>query len=144
MNAAALYPWLKALHVVAAMTFVGGVLAGLLALQPLLSNGVSSLEESGAIRSLRTWHREVTTPAMLTVWVLGMVLALQGGWFTSFWLQAKLALVFVLSAIHGVQSGVLRRLAGGSALRMQGLKFSRWLTIVLAAGIAVLVIVKPF
>jgi uncharacterized membrane protein len=144
MNAAALYPWLKALHVAAAITFVGGVLAALVTLRPLLGDGTSSLEESGTVRSLRAWHREVTTPAMLIVWALGIVLALQGGWFTSLWLQAKLALVMVLSAIHGVQSGALRRLAGGSALRMQGLWFSGRLTIVLVAGIAILVIIKPF
>jgi hypothetical protein len=49
----------------------------------------------------------------------------------------------VLSALHGVQSGALRRLAGGAALPMQGLQFSARLTIVLVAGIAILAIVKP-
>jgi len=77
------------------------------------------------------------------VWALGIVLALQGGWFASLWLQAKLAFVVVLSAVHGVQSGALRRLAGGSALPVQGLRFSGRLTIVLTAGIAILAIVKP-
>jgi len=144
MNAVALYPWLKALHVAAAITFVGGVLASMVILRPVLGDGTSSLKESGIVRSLHDWHRGVTTPAMLMVWALGIVVALQGGWFTSLWLQAKLALVVVLSAVHGVQSGALRRLAGGSALRMHGLRFSGRLTIVLVAGIAVLAIIKPF
>ena len=56
----------------------------------------------------------------------------------------ELALLLVLSAIHGVQSGALRRLAGGSALRMQGLWSSGWLTIVVVASIAILLIIKPF
>lgn len=144
MNAAALYPWLKALHVAAAITFAGGVLAAVVTLRPLPGDGKSSLEKSGAVQTLRAWHREVTTPAMLIVWALGIVLAQQGGWFTSPWLQAKLALVVVLSALHGVQSGALRRLAGGSALPMPGMRFSGQLTIVLVAGIAILAIVKPF
>jgi uncharacterized membrane protein len=141
MNAAAVYPWLKALHVAAAITFVGGVLATSVILRTKPGDNASGREESGTVRSLRAWHREVTTPAMLIVWALGIVLALQGGWFASLWLQAKLALVVVLSAVHGVQSGALRRLAGGSALPMQ--EFSGWLTIVLVAGIAILAIVKP-
>ena len=143
MNAAAVYPWLKALHVAAAIAFVGGVLATAVILRPKLGDNASWREESGTVRSLRAWHREVTTPAMLIVWALGIVLALQGGWFASLWLQAKLALVVVLSAVHGVQSGALRRLAGGSALAMQGLQFSGRLTIVLVAGIAILAIIKP-
>jgi uncharacterized membrane protein len=143
MNAAAVYPWLKALHVAAAITFVGGVLATAVILRPKLGDNASGREESGTVRSLRAWHREVTTPAMLIVWALGIVLALQGGWFASLWLQAKLALVVLLSAVHGVQSGALRRLAGGSALPMQGLQFSGRLTIVLVAGIAILAIIKP-
>jgi uncharacterized membrane protein len=144
MNAAALYPWLKAVHVAAAITFVGGVLAASVTLRPLPGSDESALKESGTVRSLRGWHRNVTTPAMLIVWVLGIVLAQQGGWFTSLWLEFKLALVVVLSAIHGVQSGVLRRLADGSALPRQGLRFSGMLTIVLVAGIAILAIIKPF
>jgi protoporphyrinogen IX oxidase len=144
VNAAALYPWLKALHVAAAITFVAGVLAALVTLRPLLGDNTTSQEESGTVRSLRAWHREVTTPAMLIVWAFGIVLALQGGWFTALWLQAKLALVVVLSAIHGVQSGALRRLAGGSALRLPGLRSSARLTIVLVAGIVILAIIKPF
>jgi len=125
------------------ITFVGGVLASTVTLQSLLGGGTSALKESGTVRSLHDWHREVTTPAMLMVWALGIVLAQQGGWFTLPWLQAKLALVVVLSAIHGVQLGAMRRLAGGLALRMQGLRFSGRLMIVLVAGIAMLAIIKP-
>jgi len=144
MNATVLYPWFKALHVAAAITFVGGVLAASVMLRPLLSDGTASPEKSGTVRNLRAWHQGMTTPAMLIAWALGIVLALQGGWFNSVWLQVKLALVAALSAIHGVQSGALRRLEGGSALQMQGLRFSGRLIIMLVAGIAILVVIKPF
>jgi len=55
--------------------------------------------------------------AILLVWALGLTLALQGHWFRSVWLPAKLVIVLALSAWHGVQSGVLRRLAGGASTR---------------------------
>lgn len=146
MNAAALYPWLKAMHVAAAITFVGGVLAAAVVLQAVVpqnwrSNDTCSLW--GTVKSLRAWHRAVTTPAMLMVWAFGIILALQAGWFASVWLQAKFVLVVVLSAVHGVQSGALRRLEDGSTVHLPALRFSGALTITLVAGIAVLAIVKP-
>lgn len=143
MSPAALYPWLKALHVAAAITFVGGVLATSVILESLSGCEASLPEQLRAVRNLRAWHRKATTPAMLIVWGLGLALALQGGWFSFLWLQAKLALVVVLSAVHGVQSGALRRLAGGSVLRSRGPRFVGPLTIGLAVGIAILVVTKP-
>ena len=142
MNAAALYPWLKALHVAAAITFAGGVLAAAVMLRPSPGDRKSPLQ-SGTVGSLRTWQRNVTTPAMAIVWALGIVLALHGGSFASLWLQGKLALVVVLSALHGIQSGALRRLESGAAVGMPGLRLSGALTIMLVAGIAVLVIARP-
>jgi uncharacterized membrane protein len=141
MNPAALYLWLKALHVAAAITFVAGVIAASVLLTSLAG---SNSERPRAVLSLRAWQQNVTTPAMLMVWGLGLVLALRGGWLSSLWLQAKLALVAALSVIHGMQSGALRRLAGGSVLRSCGLRFFGPLTIGLTVGIALLVIVKPF
>ncbi|KAA0121974.1 hypothetical protein CIW48_20755 [Methylobacterium sp. P1-11] len=104
------YGLLKGAHVAAAMTFVGGLLATAVLLPasrrlPLAARPVSHL----ALR----WSRRVTAPAMLLVWTFGLVLALEGRWFSDLWLQMKLAFVVLLSALHGVQSGALRRWAGG-------------------------------
>ena len=130
-----LYTWLKALHVGAAMTFVAGVLSAavFLAAQP------GGAETAGA---LHRWDRRVTTPAMLLVWALGLVLALEGGWFRSGWLSAKLVLVVALSGLHGVQSAKLRRLAGGGATAaLSGLVAP--LIVGAVVAVAVLVVVKP-
>ena len=149
MNAMALYPWLKALHVAAAITFAAGVLAAAVMLRPA-PGGKSSAEsspksslDSGTVERLRACHRSLTTPAMVIVWALGIVLAMQGGWSVPVWLQAKLALVVALSALHGIQSGQLRRLEGGAAGGVPGLRFKAALTVVLVAGIAILAVAKP-
>jgi protoporphyrinogen IX oxidase len=112
-EAAVPYPWLRALHVAAALAFVGGVLAAALLL-PLLAGRAALADEVDAARALRDWQQRVTTPSMLLVWVLGLTLASQVGWFLSGWLRVKLILVLALSGLHGVQSGALRRLAGGA------------------------------
>jgi protoporphyrinogen IX oxidase len=137
-----LYPWLKALHVAAAVTFASGVLATALILSLRRDLEAGSWRDRHADR-LRGWHSRVTTPAMLTVWALGLVLARQGGWFADRWLHAKLILVVTLSVVHAVQSGVLRRLANGSspALRAPGL--GPLPILVLIAAIVILAVLKP-
>ncbi len=81
---------------------------------------------------------------MLVVWALGLTLALRGGWFASVWLPVKLVFVVALSGVHGVQSGTLRRLAGGSIAPFQPLRFAGPLVIAFTVAIAVLAVVKPF
>ncbi len=135
-----LYPWLKALHVAAAMTFAGGVLGASVYLTTLGAGDEPSLS---AHRAVRAWDRAVTTPAMLIVWALGLTLALRGGWFASGWLPVKLALVSALSGLHGVQSGRLRRLAGSLPAR-PGSRAAGPIILCLVAAIAILAVVKPF
>lgn len=104
------YGLLKGAHVAAAMTFVGGLLVTAVLLPA--SGSMSSAARPVSHMALR-WSRWVTTPAMLLVWAFGLALANEGRWFADLWLQAKLAFVVFLSALHGVQSGALRRWAGG-------------------------------
>lgn len=104
------YSLLKSAHVAAALTFAGGLLVTAVLLPA--SRRLSLAARPVAHVALR-WSRRVTTPAMLLVWSLGLALATEGHWFSDLWLQLKLALVVVLSAVHGVQSGALRRWAGG-------------------------------
>ncbi len=78
-EAAVLYLWLKALHVAAAITFVGGVLATAMLLPMLQGAGSLSKEGRSVVRGLHHWHRLVTNPAMLVVWALGLMLAQRGG-----------------------------------------------------------------
>ncbi|WP_242140454.1 CopD family protein [Sphingomonas sp. TREG-RG-20F-R18-01] len=132
------YLWLKAIHVAAALTFVGGVLAVSVLLAALPADPAIAAPFA---RGVRRWDRAVTTPAMLLVWTLGLILATSGHWFTETWLQVKFAFVLLLSGLHGVQSGRLRRLATGSAVRPL-----RTAPIVLACllVIALMAVAKPF
>jgi len=137
------YPWLKALHVAAAIAFVGGVLGGSLHLTTPSASEEAFPTALQAHRIVRAWDRAVTTPATLIVWALGLTLALRGGWLASGWLPAKLVLVVALSGLHGVQSGRLRRLAGGQQIK-PGPRAVAPVVLCLLIAIAVLVVVKPF
>ncbi|WP_414448034.1 CopD family protein [Burkholderia sp. 22PA0099] len=138
MTLAMLYPWLKALHVAAALMFVGGVSAGALC----LSAAPHAAGAQALAAVLERWDRYVTTPAMLLVWGLGLGLATMGHWFDSGrWLIVKLVLVVLLSGLHGVQSGRLSALRRGAAARPWRAAPA---VVVLVAGIAMLAVVKPF
>ena len=138
VSLAELYPWLKALHVASVLAFVGGLLAISLVLPVAAAPGTGQRSLAAAAHR---WDRQVTVPALLLVWALGLTLAVEGRHFGKTWLQLKLVLVVALSALHGVQSGRLRRLAGGEQARSGRLAP---VIIATAAGIAVLAIAKPF
>lgn len=138
MSLGEVYPWLKGLHVAAALAFVGGLLAVSVFLAAIDGDSAAS---ATVARGIRRWDQLVTTPALLAVWGLGLALALTGNWMSSGWLQAKLAFVVLLSGLHGVQSGRLRRLAAGTAPASTRLAP---LVILCTVAIALLAVVKPF
>ncbi|WP_454254012.1 CopD family protein [Pseudomonas sp. Marseille-Q7302] len=136
MSLAELYLWFKALHIAAALMFVGGVLA-----LTIVLDAIRIAPGTVAIARVRRWDRAVTTPAMLLVWVLGFMLAMTAHWLADHWLQAKLVLVVILSGLHGVQSGRLRRAENQTSGASRSLAP---IVLAIAIMIAVLAVLKPW
>ena len=65
-----LYPWIKAAHVVAAVTFASGVLMTAVLLSSPSREGDASA--NAIVQRARRWDTRVTTPAMVLTWVLGL------------------------------------------------------------------------
>ncbi|KVH57961.1 hypothetical protein WS89_21285 [Burkholderia sp. MSMB1072] len=132
-----IYLVLKAVHLVAVVTFVGGLL--------LSSVGVR-IANLAVHRAVRRWDRTVTAPALALVWIAGIALALSGHWFGAAWLSAKLALVAALSVLHGILAGTLRRMERDDLVVMP----APWLgqaagaAIVAIALVVGLAVIKPF
>ena len=141
-----MYLWLKALHVAAVVTWIGGMLIASIALSILsASPQPRSPAALQAIAAVRRWNRIVTTPAMLLVWGLGLAMAVQGNWFSSWWLMLKLAIVVALSALAGVQSGTLRRASSAPGWKVPAwLRYAAPSTLAAVLAIAILVVTKPF
>lgn len=131
------YTWLKAAHVAAALLFVSGVIATSLMLALLSTIPQGSQQFIAGIIRYDQW---VTVPAIITVWAIGTGLAVSGAWFGQGWLNAKLGFVVLLSALHGIQSGRLRRIAAGAS---PATSRSLPLVLVAAIAIAVLAVAKP-
>jgi putative membrane protein len=89
--------------------------------------------------------RAIINPAMVVTWVLGLWLAWQGAWLTAPWLHAKLALVVVMSAAHGLFARWVSAFAVDQNRHSQ--KFYRIINEVptlLMILIVLLAVVKPF
>lgn len=141
----AAYPWVKAAHV----TFVIFWMAGLFLLPRFYvyhqEAPVGSPEDRVWIeRELRV-RSIILTPAMLVVWVLGLMLAFDIDAWSFGWFHAKLALVIGLTAYQGWLSLYGKKLANGQRpLSGKAVRMLNEVPGIVAALIVVLVIVRPF
>ena len=140
-----MYLLLKALHIVALMTWIGGMLAQALLLRTMARLPLPHMpDERGVLGAAVRCDRRLVAPAMLLAWACGLALASYRHWWMAPWLGAKLALVVALSALHGLQSGSLRRMAGDPARRPPALLRHAGAAILAGvAAIVLLVVVKP-
>jgi len=140
-----IYLWLKAVHIIAVIAWM----AGMLYLPRLFVYHCTA--EKGSVQSEtfkimeRRLLRAIVNPAMVATWAFGLTLAWQGHWFASGWLQAKIALVVVLSAIHGFFARCVKAFATDANRHSQ--RFYRIINevpTILMIAIVILAVVKPF
>jgi putative membrane protein len=137
--------WLKALHVMAVIAW----LAGLFYLPRLFVYHVGAKPGSELSDTLKTMElrllRVIMNPAMIVVWITGPWLAYWQGVYVDGWLQAKVALVVMLTWYHHLLGAWRKDFAQDRNRRSA--KFYRManeVPTILMAGIVILVIVKPF
>ena len=140
-----LYPWLKALHVIAIISWM----AGMLYLPRLFIYHCAAKVGSEQSETFKVMERRllaiIINPAMVVSWVLGLWLAWDAGLYKSGWFHTKLALVLAMSAIHGLFVRWVREF--GLDQNQHDQKFYRIINevpTVLMIGIVILVVVKPF
>jgi len=145
----AAYDWLKAAHLI----FVIFWMAGLFMLPRYLvyhQEGLSDPAEAGRwIEREGKLRRIILTPALVMVWLLGLLLAVNLGLLEGAsglgWLHAKLLLVVILSGYHGWAIGYAKKLAAGKpVLANRRLRMMNEVPALAVTLIVILVIVKPF
>ncbi len=134
------YPYLVAAHVTAVVFLVGGMLA-----YDRVAAAIARApheKQADMLAILLRVDRHVITPALLFTWIFGLSLALWAGWFPAPWLMIKLVVVVALSALHGLQSGRLRRfIRDGTPVKdIPGVGIA---IVIAMLTIAMLAIVKP-
>ncbi|MGC2085074.1 MAG: protoporphyrinogen oxidase HemJ [Bradyrhizobium sp.] len=140
-----MYEWIKALHVIAVISW----LAGMLYLPRLFvyhCNAEMGSKQSETFKVMeRRLLRAIINPAMMVTWLAGLYLVWAGGWYKSGWFHAKFLLVLILSGVHGLFARWMKDFAADRNTHSQ--RFYRIINEVptlLMIGIVILVIVKPF
>lgn len=107
----ALYPWMKAVHVVAVISWM----AGLLYLPRLFVYHCAAEKGSTQSETFKQMEQRLLNvicgPAMIASWVIGLWLAWTGKWLSSPWFLVKLLLVIALSGAHGYFAASVRKFA---------------------------------
>ena len=100
------YDWFKALHIIAVMSWM----AGMLYLPRLFVYHVDAEKGSDLSETLKIMERRlmrfIINPAMTVTWIIGLLM-LWANWefiMSGGWMHAKLTLVFILSGVHGMFS----------------------------------------
>ncbi len=139
------YPWVKALHIIAVIAWMSGMLY----LPRLFIYHCAA--EPGSVQSEtfkimeRRLLRAIINPAMVLAWVLGLALVTNLGVWSEPWIHAKLAAVIALSAIHGFFSRWRRDFDRDE--NRHSARFYRAMNeipTVLMIAIVLLVVLKPF
>lgn len=133
------------LHVAAVSAWLlGSLFVSLFLLTSQPEDADEAPKERKMLGALRRWTLYVTTPAMVLAWLVGLHLAMTFGWFAMGWIWAKIGFALALSALLGLQSAALRRMAAGSPRRPPLVDLYAPFTVVAAAAIVTLAVVKPF
>jgi putative membrane protein len=140
-----MYEWIKALHIVAVIAWM----AGMLYLPRLFVYHCEAKAGSSQSETFKLMERRllkvIINPAMIVTWLAGLYLVWSGHWLSAGWLHAKLALVLALSGVHGFFARSVKDFAADRNSRSK--KFYRIINevpTVLMIAIVILVVVKPF
>jgi putative membrane protein len=138
--------WIRAFHVIAVIAWMSGMLY-LPRLFVYHTETVTGSPDSERFKVMeKKLLRAIINPAMIAVWIFGLLQVwLIPGIMSEHWLQVKLALVIVMSGLHGYFARCVK--AFGRDANSHSARFYRILNeipAVLMVFIVILVIVQPF
>jgi putative membrane protein len=139
------YLWLKAFHILAVIAWMAGMLylPRLFVYHCEVQPGTA--EYARFVKMEERLMRIIINPAMIAVWVLGILLAFSLNAWAEGWLHTKLLFVIILSGLHGFNSRWRRDFEKGQNKHTQ--RFYRIMNEVpfgLLVVIVLLVVLKPF
>ena len=139
------YLWIKALHIIALIAWM----AGMLYLPRLYVYHCETEPGSAESERFKLMERRllrlIVNPAMIATWIFGLTLAWAGELWSQGWLHAKLTLLVLMQIVHACFSRWRRDFAADRNRRPA--RFYRIMNEVptlLLIGIVILAVVKPF
>ena len=140
-----LYSWLKALHVIAVIAWMAGMLY-LPRLYVYHCKAARGSEMSETFKVMeRRLLRAIINPAMIASWIFGLAMAWAGDLWAEGWFHGKLALLLGMQLIHAAMARWRKHFAADANRHSERFyRFMNEVPTLLMIGIVILVIVKPF
>jgi putative membrane protein len=140
-----MYLWLKALHIIAVISWM----AGMLYLPRLFVYHCAAAAGSVQSETFKVMERRllraIMTPAMIVAWLAGIALIVEGGWYAALWFQIKFVLVVCMTVLHGALAHWVKEFAADrNAYPAKFYRIINEIPTVLMIAIVVLATVKPF
>lgn len=136
------YTWIKAAHLISVMILIGGML-----MNGFLFRNVAPGTPEGdrVLDAAVTFNRAFVGTALAVVWIAGLTLVWLLGAHKDGWFIAKFVLVFVLSGIHGAQTGRLSKMRQNPTEAVPAFfRNSGAITLAILVIVVCLVVIKPF
>lgn len=136
--------WVKAGHIIFAIFLMAGLF-----MMPRFfvyhhQCAVGSDEDRKWIEREDRLRRIILNPSLIIIWVLGLMLAVNGGYFSQGWFHGKFLLLILLSGYHGWTISYCKKLAKGlRPMTEKRLRLVNEIPGVLAAIIVILAVVRP-
>ena len=140
-----LYDVLKALHIVSVIAWMAGLLylPRLFVYHAEAGPGTPQSETFKVME--RRLLRAIMNPAMIAVWVFGLLLAWQANWWMAPWFHAKLLLVVLLTVVHHVFARWRKDFeADRNTKPARTFRYWNEVPTLLMIGIVFIVVLKPF
>jgi putative membrane protein len=140
-----MYLWVKALHVIAVIAWM----AGMLYLPRLFVYHAAATPGSEQSETFKVMEQRllkfIMGPAMGVTWLLGIVLVLKTGALGAGWFHAKFVLVVAMSILHGLFSHWAHEFRFDRNTRSPKFyRIANEIPTVLLIAIVLLAVVKPF
>ena len=145
MEASQLYLWVKALHVIAVVSWM----AGMLYLPRLYVYHADTPKGSPQSETFKVMERKllrfIINPAMIVAWGCGLWLAYLADFWSAGWFQAKLVALLGMQLIHAAYARWRRKFADDANTHdARYYRIMNEVPTVLMIVIIIMVIVKPF
>jgi protoporphyrinogen IX oxidase len=144
---ATLYPWTKALHIIAVIAWMAAMLY-LPRLYVYHCEAAPGTETSERFKIMeRRLYKQILMPAMIATFILGIILALTPGlvdWHRG-WFHVKLVAVLLLAAFHGAMGKWRRDFLNDRNTKSQRFfRIANEVPTLLMVLAVIMVVVQPF
>ena len=142
------YDWLRALHIIAVIAWMAGLMY-LPRLYVYHSGASVGSELDETLKTMeRRLYRGIMVPSMIVVWLLGLVLVVSRGGLdflsANGWFHVKLAMVVAITGVQGFYGRWLRQFAQGQRpLSHVAFRFINELPFVLMIIAVLMVVLEP-